>query len=58
MDPNEQDRLIDRGWTLIDCLGHLLWVDPVDGIACSRDLAVRLQRSRDQAVAQAPPAGT
>ncbi len=39
MDPNEQDRLIDKGWTMIECQGYFLWVDPRDGFACSRELA-------------------
>lgn len=51
MDPNEQDRLIDKGWHLIETQGHFLWIDPVDGFACSRELAVTLQRRRDEAKA-------
>lgn len=47
MDPNEQARLIDKGWTMIEVQGFFLWIDPRDGFACSRELAVRLQKDRD-----------
>jgi hypothetical protein len=46
---NEQAHLLDHGWEVIEINGQFLYVDPVDGFACSRELAVILQRQRGEA---------
>lgn len=45
---NEQAHLIDKGWKLVDVQGNLLWLDPVDGMACSRKCAEWTQLQRDE----------
>jgi hypothetical protein len=52
---NEQAHLIDRGWKMVEIHGRFLYIDPADGFACSRELAVTLQRQRDEARAQGWP---
>ena len=44
---NEQARLLDSGWKVVDVQGTLLYVDPVDGFCCSRDCAIYIQAQRD-----------